>query len=95
MGCLNVQIKRQTGFTPGEFIKKAEVAEAKRLIVNTDMSMGDIAKAMGFTDGSYFCRMFKKELGISPMKFRQACAHRNGVRFKKRPRRKFVSEGEA
>ncbi|MDR3294978.1 MAG: helix-turn-helix domain-containing protein [Clostridiales Family XIII bacterium] len=92
MGCLNVQVKRQTGLTPGEFIKKVEIAEAKRLIVNTEMSMGDIAKAMGFTDGSYFCRMFKKELGISPMKFRQSCAHKNGVRFKKRSRTKFVSE---
>ncbi|MDR3294242.1 MAG: helix-turn-helix domain-containing protein [Clostridiales Family XIII bacterium] len=86
IGCLNEQIRRQTGLAPGEFIKKVEIAEMKRLIANTDMSMGEIAKSMGFSDGSYFCRMFKNEIGISPMKFRQACAHRNSARFKKRRR---------
>jgi AraC-like DNA-binding protein/quercetin dioxygenase-like cupin family protein len=81
MGYLNEQVKLYTGLTPGGFIKKAAVTEAKRLIANTNLSMAEIATALGFNDGSYFCRLFKNEIGISPMKFRQSCAARHSSRM--------------
>jgi AraC-like DNA-binding protein len=83
MGYLNEQVKRHIGMTPGGFIKKAAIAEAKRLIANTNMSMGEIAATLGFNDGSYFCRLFKSDMGMSPMKFRQSCSFRN--RHKPKP----------
>ncbi|MDR3296365.1 MAG: helix-turn-helix transcriptional regulator [Clostridiales Family XIII bacterium] len=85
MGYLNELVKRQTGLTPGEVIRKTMVAEAKRLIANTDLSMTEIAEMLGFRDGSYFCRLFKKEMGISPIKFRQTCASLNEERFAVQP----------
>ncbi|MDR1570966.1 MAG: helix-turn-helix transcriptional regulator [Clostridiales Family XIII bacterium] len=81
MGYLSDQVKRQTGLTPGEVIRKAIVQEAKRMIANTGLSMAEIAESMGFNDGSYFCRLFKKEAGLSPIQFRQACASMNLRRF--------------
>jgi AraC-like DNA-binding protein len=83
MGYLNEQVKMHTGLTPGGFIKRAAVTEAKRLIANTNLSMAEIAAALGFNDGSYFCRLFKAEMGMSPMKFRQACATVSKARNRK------------
>ncbi|MDR0424393.1 MAG: AraC family transcriptional regulator [Clostridiales Family XIII bacterium] len=87
MGYLNEQVKMHTGLTPGGFIKRAAVTEAKRLIANTNLSMAEIAAALGFNDGSYFCRLFKAEMGMSPMKFRQACATVNKARNRKGSKR--------
>jgi AraC-like DNA-binding protein len=81
MGYLNEQVKRQMGLTPGEVIRKTMVTEAKRLIANTDLSMASIAEMLGFRDGSYFCRLFKKEMGVSPIRFRQTCVSKNENRF--------------
>ncbi|MDR1134826.1 MAG: AraC family transcriptional regulator [Clostridiales Family XIII bacterium] len=83
MGYLNEQVKIHTGLTPGGFIKRAAVTEAKRLIANTNLSMAEIALALGFNDGSYFCRLFKTEMGMSPMKFRQTCTTANRARNRK------------
>ena len=82
MGYLNEQIKRHLGLTPGEYIKKAAVTEAKRLIANTNLSMAEIAQNLGFTDGSYFCRLFKAEMGITPMKFKQSCITKSNGRLR-------------
>jgi AraC-like DNA-binding protein len=73
MGYLNEKVKKQLGVTPGEVIRQTMVSEAKRLITNTELSMTEVAETLGFDDGSYFCRLFKKEMGISPIKFRQSC----------------------
>jgi AraC-like DNA-binding protein len=88
MGYLNEQVKRQMGMTPGEYVKKTAVTEAKRLIANTNLSMAEIAQSLGFTDGSYFCRLFKTEMGMTPMKFKQSCITKSNGRL--RIRRSFT-----
>ncbi|GHU49862.1 transcriptional regulator [Clostridia bacterium] len=79
MGYLNEQVKTQLGVTPSSVIKRAAVDEAKRLIANTNLSMTEIALSMGFADGSYFCRLFKNEMGITPLAFKKSCL-RNSMR---------------
>ncbi|MDR0570195.1 MAG: AraC family transcriptional regulator [Clostridiales Family XIII bacterium] len=76
MGYLNEQVKLHVGMSPCSFIKKAIITEAKRLIANTNLSMSEIAQSLGFTDGSYFSRLFKTEIGMSPLKFKQSCMKR-------------------
>ena len=88
MGYLNEKVKQQLGITPGEVIRQTMVNEAKRLIANTDLSMTEVAEALGFDDGSYFCRLFKREMGISPIKFRQSCYSLSEGKPGKRKRRK-------
>jgi AraC-like DNA-binding protein len=108
MGYLNEKVKKQLGVTPGEVIRQTMVSEAKRLIANTDLSMTEVAETLGFDDGSYFCRLFKKEMGMSPIKFRQSCytisegkpgsrrrkrkTKKNGVARKKAPTAKEAEE---
>jgi len=46
------------------------VEESKQLLLSTDYSLADIAVAVGFPDQSYFCKAFKRVVGLTPGKFR-------------------------
>ena len=46
--------------------------ESKSLLLNTEYSLADIALAMGFADQSYYCKSFKRIVGIPPGRFRQS-----------------------
>lgn len=47
------------------------INEAKTKILNSDMSIGEIANTVGFDDTYYFSRIFKKHEGISPTKYKK------------------------
>jgi AraC-like DNA-binding protein len=51
-------------------IKNLRLEEAKRLLTETDMTIFQIADRVGFTDYNYFCRVFKKEVGVPAGKYR-------------------------
>lgn len=44
--------------------------ESKRLLLQKDYSLVDIALAMGFPDQSYYCKVFKRIVGVTPGKYR-------------------------
>jgi YesN/AraC family two-component response regulator len=46
------------------------VEESKQLLLSTDYSLTDIAIAVGFPDQSYYCKVFKRIVGLTPGKFR-------------------------
>lgn len=46
------------------------VEESKRLLLNKDFALADIALSMGFPDQSYYCKVFKKFVGVTPGKYR-------------------------
>lgn len=54
-----------------EHIKNLRIEEAKRLLKETDLPVFQIADKVGFADYNYFCRIFKKEVGIPAKKYRQ------------------------
>ena len=68
---LNKTVKAATGYTPGQLIRQEIVLEAKRLFQHTDLTATEVGYRLGFDDPSYFGRFFKREVGISPGKFRQ------------------------
>ena len=59
------------GMPAGELIRNRVLLEAKRLLVNMDMAVSDIADVLNFTDNSYFSRFFKKQAGLTPEEFRK------------------------
>lgn len=73
---LNDQVKKQTGLTPGELRRRTLMQEAKRMLANTSLSITEIADRLGYEDNAYFCRVFKKETGMPPSRFRQRCLQR-------------------
>lgn len=57
--------------TPFEYLIKYRVLKAKELIVSPEnLKISDIAKMVGYTDTSYFCTIFRKSEGMSPIEFR-------------------------
>jgi len=64
------RIRNETGMTFSEYINATRIKEAKRLLVYTDLSIGEIADRCGFSDQSYFSKVFYKHISISPREFR-------------------------
>jgi AraC family transcriptional activator of pobA len=69
---LNEAVKKAVGKTASEFIRDRIILEAKRMLVQTHIPIGEIADELGFKDFSYFSRHFKKYNQVSPEQFRIA-----------------------
>ncbi len=69
---LNALCKEIYYKTASEIIQDRLVLEAKRLLAHTGLSASEIGYKLGFHDNSYFGRYFKKAVGISPEKYRNA-----------------------
>ncbi|RYG21196.1 MAG: helix-turn-helix domain-containing protein [Chitinophagaceae bacterium] len=61
----------------GKLIRDRVLLEAKRLLINLDLRIGEIANELNFTDQSYFVKFFKKYEGLTPEKFRKLITHGN------------------
>ena len=70
MGMSRVQlyrkVKKLTGMTPVELLRKSRLARGRQLLETTDSSISEIAYDTGFSAPSYFTKCFKDEYGISP-----------------------------
>jgi AraC-like DNA-binding protein/uncharacterized protein YxeA len=63
--------KKETGYTPYEYIIKTRLNNAKILLKTTDLSIKEIAFKCGFTTESSFINCFKKNTLITPGHFRK------------------------
>jgi AraC-like DNA-binding protein len=63
--------KKHTGKTPLQLIKEYTVAEAKRLLYNTDLSVKQVAYELNFDDPANFSKYFKSVCGYSPADYRK------------------------
>lgn len=68
---LGALFKKETGFSPIEYLIQYRIAKAKELISETDHRTYEIAEQVGISDYSYFSRMFKKMVGKSPSEYRR------------------------
>ncbi len=68
---LNNICKDLTGMAAGAIIRNRILLEAKRLLVNFNLSVADIAARLSFSDNSYFVRFFRKYTGTTPEAFRK------------------------
>jgi AraC-like DNA-binding protein len=64
--------KRVAGMSLVAYLNHVRLANAARLLRETDHSIADIASETGFADQSYFDRRFKESFGQSPREFRSA-----------------------
>lgn len=64
--------KLETGLTPNDYLQRLRVERAKELLKTTRKSVTEIALNTGFTSGQYFCTVFRRYAGISPVSYRNA-----------------------
>lgn len=60
-----------TGTSPAAYIRAQRISAATRLLRETDLAIGEIANAAGFYDPAHFCRVYKRETGMTPLEFRR------------------------
>lgn len=68
---LNAVSNDVLGIPAGEMIRNRVLLEAKRLLINQDMSICEIAYQLNFNDNSYFTKFFKNYTDITPEDFRK------------------------
>jgi two-component system response regulator YesN len=62
--------QKTTGMNFKEYVNKIRISEAKKLLLQTDKLIYEIAGEVGFTESSYFIVKFSQEVGKSPSEYR-------------------------
>ena len=60
--------------TLNRFIREVRMNKAKELLEPTNMKISQIAKEVGFSNNSYFCRSFREVFGDTPEACRKGIA---------------------
>ena len=63
--------KEYTGMNYNDYLMNKRVEEAKKLLLNTDMSVEDIANEVGYCNIIYFRKVFKSKTNMSPGQYRK------------------------
>ncbi|MGC4233990.1 MAG: two-component regulator propeller domain-containing protein [Niabella sp.] len=63
------KIKALTGITVNDFIKQVRLKKAAELLAENNMTVYEVAYAVGYTDRKYFSREFKKYFGTLPSEY--------------------------
>jgi two-component system response regulator YesN len=62
--------KKTTGASFTEYVNAVRVAQARRLLAESDLKIYEIAETVGYTDYKYFSAVFTKLAGASPTRYR-------------------------
>ena len=62
--------KRAANTTPAEYVISVRLSNAKLLLLETNLTISQIAEMCGFCDASYFSYYFKKSFGKTPLEYR-------------------------
>ncbi|WP_373549461.1 ATP-binding protein [Haliscomenobacter sp.] len=69
---LQRKLEALTGFSPNQFIRQIRLNQAKILLLDPELSVTSVAYDCGFSDPSYFARVFKQEFDRTPLEWREA-----------------------
>lgn len=67
---LKTAFKSLMGCTISEYILQKRIGQAQHLLIGTDLSIAEIAKAVGYKRADSFTKQFQKATGLSPRKYR-------------------------
>jgi AraC family transcriptional regulator len=62
--------KASTGMTAYQYVLQCRIERAKNYLRNPELSVGDAGVAAGFADQSHFTKVFRRKVGVTPMKYR-------------------------
>jgi AraC family transcriptional activator of pobA len=69
---LTTVVRRKTGRTVQEWIAERRMAEARRLLVETDLAAEEVGRMVGYGTPGYFVRSFRRAHGVTPRAWRRA-----------------------
>jgi AraC-like DNA-binding protein len=66
------EFKQSTGVTPHHYLIQKRIERAQQMLAQTDLSLAEIAYAVGFSDQGHLARHFRALLGTTPREFRRS-----------------------
>jgi YesN/AraC family two-component response regulator len=63
--------KKIAGCSFHNYLRSFRVSEATKYLLSTDLNITQIASMVGYEDVNFFIRVFKKQTGMSPMRYRK------------------------
>lgn len=63
--------QKEMEMTFSEYVNTFRIEKAKHLLLQTELKTNEIAARVGYTDPTYFYRIFKKYVGVSPTELRK------------------------
>ena len=67
---LSIEFKNEMGIEPSRYLTNLRMEEAKRLLRETELLVKDISNAVGYEDVGSFIRRFRKQMGVTPLQYR-------------------------
>ena len=80
---LNKKLNTITGYPSSNYILQVKLSNAKKLLINDNKTIGEIAADCGIFDLNYFSRVFKKQTGLTPSQFRKLPNYNNARQMSK------------
>ena len=77
-GYLGRIFKKETGLALTDYIIKKRIFVAKQLLNKTSLSITDISARVGISYSSYFTKIFKEQVGVTPQEYRQKSKYERG-----------------
>ena len=63
--------KKETGQSLGAYLQDRRIHEAKKLLVQTNIQVNEIAQRVGYDNFSYFSHTFREKTGVTPNEYRK------------------------
>lgn len=67
--------KEETGESLSSYINKVRIDKAKLMLLDNGCALVNVASLCGFEDQSYFTKVFKRLVGVSPKRYRESRGH--------------------
>lgn len=64
---------QELGISPWDYLNRYRIAQAKKLLRETDDTIERVGSHVGFSDPAYFSRVFRRIAGVSPRTYRERC----------------------
>ena len=71
-GHLTTVLRRKTGRTVQDWISERRMAQARKLLVQTNQAVEEVGRRVGHANAAYFVRHFRRAHGITPLAWRRA-----------------------
>ncbi|MEC0111196.1 response regulator [Paenibacillus taichungensis] len=71
--------KKVTGMTFSQYITDLRMKKAVELLQNSNLTIAEVCKCVGYSDYFYFNKVFKRNMGCTPSKYRKASGEMNAL----------------
>lgn len=65
------QFKAATGYAPVDYVQSMRIEEAKQMLETEPTAIEEIAVAVGYEDPTFFRKLFRRRVGVTPAQYRQ------------------------